>query len=147
MGHSSTLVVTTDGEHLTSGGFSLSKIVHFGSLEFITDCFGSLSLSPKGNDSGVIFGEMARSGSPSLCTILDDSTDELYTTSSGEGGSGLPASRKHSMGTPHAPIMTTPRPEDAPTPQTMMTVPPQTIMQWSNTGQRPERWHTFLEGQ
>jgi hypothetical protein len=48
MVHSSTLAVATDGERLTSGNFSLSETVPFGSLDFITDCFGDLSLSPKG---------------------------------------------------------------------------------------------------
>jgi hypothetical protein len=40
MVHSSALAVATDGEHLTCGGFYLDEIVHFGSLEFIADCFG-----------------------------------------------------------------------------------------------------------
>jgi hypothetical protein len=48
MVHSSTLAVATDGERLTSGNFSLSETVPFGSLDFITDCFGDLSLSTKG---------------------------------------------------------------------------------------------------
>jgi hypothetical protein len=34
------------------GGFSLGEIVHFGSLKFIADCFGSLSLSPPGGRLG-----------------------------------------------------------------------------------------------
>jgi hypothetical protein len=75
MVHSSTLTITTNGEHLTYGGFSLGETICFRSLEFIVICFGSLSLSPKGSDSGSIFMGMARSGLPSLCTILEDSTD------------------------------------------------------------------------
>jgi hypothetical protein len=59
--HSSSLTVTTDGEYLTYGGFSLGEIVHFGSLEFITDYFNSLSLSPKGSDPGAIFVGMTHS--------------------------------------------------------------------------------------
>jgi hypothetical protein len=103
MVHSSTLVVIDDGEHLTYGGFSLGKIIRFENLEIITDCFGSLSLSPKQNDSGAIFVGMAHRGSPSLCIILEDFADELYIASIGEGSLGFP-------------ITTTPRPEDAPTP-------------------------------
>jgi hypothetical protein len=48
MVHSSTLAVCTDGEHLMCGGFSLSEIIHFGILEFITDSLGGVSLSPRG---------------------------------------------------------------------------------------------------
>jgi hypothetical protein len=70
MVHLSTLAIATDGEHLTCGGFSLSEIVRFGSLEFITDYFGSLSISPKGSDSRAVFMGMTRSGSPSLRIIL-----------------------------------------------------------------------------
>jgi hypothetical protein len=123
MVHSSTLVITADGKHLTCIGFSLGKTVHFGSLEFITDCFGSLSLSPKGNDPVAIFVGTACIELPSLRTILEDSTDEFYTTSSREGSSDFPISWRRNMVTPHVPIMTTPRPEDASAPQTIATVP------------------------
>jgi hypothetical protein len=91
MVHSSTLVITADGKHLTCIGFSLGKTVHFGSLEFITDCFGSLSLSPKGNDSDVVFVGAAHSGSPSLHTILKDSVDEFAMASSEEGSFASPS--------------------------------------------------------
>jgi hypothetical protein len=46
--HSSTLAITTNGECLICGGFSLGKIVRFGSQEFITDNFDNLSFSPRG---------------------------------------------------------------------------------------------------
>jgi hypothetical protein len=65
MVHSSTLIVTNDGEHLTCGGFSLGEIIHFGSLEFIADCFSDLSLSLRGSDLGIIFMGETHSGSPS----------------------------------------------------------------------------------
>jgi hypothetical protein len=51
---SSTLVVTTDNEHLSYGGFSLGETIHFGSPEFIIDSFSSLSHSPKRDGSDVI---------------------------------------------------------------------------------------------
>jgi hypothetical protein len=56
---------------------------------FIADCFGNLSLSPKGSDSGIVFVGMTRSGWPMLRTILEDSTNEFYTTSSKVESSGL----------------------------------------------------------
>jgi hypothetical protein len=48
MVHSSMLIITADEECLTCGGFSLGETIHFGSLEFITNYFGSLSLSARG---------------------------------------------------------------------------------------------------
>jgi hypothetical protein len=41
---SSVLTVATDGEHLWCDGFSIGETIHFGSLEFITDRFGDLSI-------------------------------------------------------------------------------------------------------
>jgi hypothetical protein len=81
--HSSMLTVTANVEHLTYGGYFIGKIVHFGNMEFIVDCFSSLSFSPKGNDSGTVFVGTSCSGSPPLRTILDDSTDMFYIASSG----------------------------------------------------------------
>jgi hypothetical protein len=46
-----TLAVSADGERFMCSGFSLGETVHFGSLEFIANCFGGLSLSPRRNDS------------------------------------------------------------------------------------------------
>jgi hypothetical protein len=73
MVHSSTLAITTDGEHLMCGCFSVSKTVHFGSLEFITNYFGNLSLSPLGGDSSAIFVGMTRNGSSLLQAKIEDS--------------------------------------------------------------------------
>jgi hypothetical protein len=114
MVHSSALTVTTDNEHMPCDGFSLGETVHFGSLEFITDCFSGLSLSPKGSDPDAIFMGTTHSGSPSLQDMIKESTDEFYTTSSGEGSSGLPTSRRHSALASPAPIATKPWPEDTP---------------------------------
>jgi hypothetical protein len=52
---SSALAFSVDGERLTCSGFSLSKTVHLGSFEIITDYFGGLSLSPKRGNSDTAF--------------------------------------------------------------------------------------------
>jgi hypothetical protein len=59
MVHTSMLVVATDGE----------------SIEFITDYFGGLSVSPKGRggNKGVIFMGATYSESPSLRAMIEDS--------------------------------------------------------------------------
>jgi hypothetical protein len=53
--HSLALLIATDSERLTCGGFSLGETIGFGSLEFIADCFDDLSLCPKGSDSSTVF--------------------------------------------------------------------------------------------
>jgi hypothetical protein len=88
--HSLELTIIVDDKHLTCGGFSLGKIVRFRSLEFITDCFNSLSLSPRENNSDAIFVGTAHSRSPSMCTILEESIDEFYTAYSREGSFCFP---------------------------------------------------------
>jgi hypothetical protein len=45
------LAVTADGEHLSCDVFSHSETIRVGSLEFITDYFSGLSLSPMGGSS------------------------------------------------------------------------------------------------
>jgi hypothetical protein len=92
MVHSSVLAISTNGECLTCGGLSLGKTVAFGSLDFITDCFGGLSLSPRWGDSSTsIMGTPCSRPPTPLWAIIEDYTKELFTTSSGEGG-GAPAS-------------------------------------------------------
>jgi hypothetical protein len=133
MVHSSMLVIATDGEHLTCGGFSLSETVCFGSLEFITDCFGSLSLFSKGSNSGAIFVGSTRSGSPSPWAMIEDFTKEFYMASSGEGGSNLPLSQRHYTGALPAPVATTPWLEKIPATQAMMIVSPRALAPWPDT--------------
>jgi hypothetical protein len=131
---SSMLAVTTDSERLTCGGFYLGETICFGSLEFIIDCFGSLSFSRKGSDSCTIFVGTTCSRSPSLHAMIEDSTNEFYMTSSREGSSGLLPSWRRSMRALPAPITTTAWPKDALTTQTMMMVPPWTLALRLDTG-------------
>jgi hypothetical protein len=60
-----------------------------------------------------------------LRAMIEDSKEEFFTTSSGEGASGLPSSRGHYMGAPSTLITTTPWLEDAPATHAMTMVPPQ----------------------
>jgi hypothetical protein len=90
MVHSPKPTIVTDGHHQTDIAFAPGKTIRLGSLEFIADCFGRLSLSPKGNDSGVVFMGMVHNRSPSLHAILEESADEDDTNSS--EGEGAPAS-------------------------------------------------------
>jgi hypothetical protein len=84
----SVLAFSTNGEHLTSNGFSLGETIHLGSFEFIADYFGGLILSPRRSDTGTTFMDSTRSEPQSLWQpMTEDSTDEFHMTSSGGGGS------------------------------------------------------------
>jgi hypothetical protein len=76
--HSLESIVVVDGNHQ--------------SMEFIADRFGCLSLSPNRKDSSDVFVGMVHSRSPSLHTILEESTDEGNIASSRGGSSGFPIS-------------------------------------------------------
>jgi hypothetical protein len=132
--HSLALAIAINSEGLTCGGFSLSETVHFGSLEFIADCFSGMSLSPKGSDWGTSFMGSTRSGSLSLWAMIEDSIEELYTASSGEWGSSLPSSLRHGTGALPAPAATTPWLEVILVSEVMMMIPPR-----SDTGIPLER--------
>jgi hypothetical protein len=83
---SSALTTFTDGERLMCDGFSLDETVYFGSFEFIVDCFGGLSLSPRRNNSGATIMGSTHSRSPSpRWAMIEDSTEEFHMVSSGEG--------------------------------------------------------------
>jgi hypothetical protein len=91
-------IICTDSERLLCGGFSLGETIPIGSLDFIVDYFGGLSLSPKRSNPCTVFMGSTHSGSPSLRAMIEDSTEEFYTASSREGGSGLPFSQRHDTG-------------------------------------------------
>jgi hypothetical protein len=122
---SSGITVTVDGERLTCGGFSLGETICFGSLEFIADFFGGLclSLGREGSDATVI--GATHNGPPSpLRAMIWDSAEEFHTTSDGEGGYDLPSRIRHGAGASPAPTATISWPENTPTAQAMVMIPP-----------------------
>jgi hypothetical protein len=113
---SSVLAVVADGEHISCGGFSLGKIIHFGSFEFITDRFGGMSPSPMVDGSDSIIMGSARGGPPSpLWAMMGDSVEEFHAASDGEGRIDLPSLRRHNTGASPAPATTISRLESNPT--------------------------------
>jgi hypothetical protein len=132
---SSVITVAADGERLTCGGFFLSETIRLVSFEFITDYFDSLSRSLRRGDSGATFMGSTHSGTPSLrWTMVEDSTEEFLTVSSGEGAFGFSLHRRRGTGALPVPIGTIPWMENAPATQAMMTVPSQTTVPLSDTG-------------
>jgi hypothetical protein len=56
--------------------------------------------------------------------MIEHSAKEFLMASSGEGGSALPSPRRHGMRALPAPVIATPRIENAPATQAMTMVPP-----------------------
>jgi hypothetical protein len=90
MVYSPKLTFIANGNNPTGIGLAPGETIYFGSLEFTTDHFGRLSLSPNVEDSGAIFVGMVHSGSSSLHTALEELSDEGNATSGKGGSSGLP---------------------------------------------------------
>jgi hypothetical protein len=92
---SSVIVIDTNGERLTCGGFSIDETVHLGNFEFIANYFSGLSLSLRRSDTGATFMASAHSGaSTPRRAMTEDSVEEFLTLPSGEGSFGLPSQRR-----------------------------------------------------
>jgi hypothetical protein len=65
MVESSALVVAADGERLSCDIFSLGNTIRFGSIEFIADRFGGLSLSCMGGGLDAAVMGITNGGPPS----------------------------------------------------------------------------------
>jgi hypothetical protein len=127
---SSKPIIVANGNNLTSVGFTMGETIRFGSLEFIVDNFGDLSLSAEGNDSSTVLVGMVHSRPPSLHTILEESTDEDDTASNGKGSSVLPILQGCNVMTMTTPITTTtPPPENT---LVLLTIP--TVSAWQRIG-------------
>jgi hypothetical protein len=86
MVYSPKLSFVANGSNPTDVDLAPDETICFSSLEFTTDSLCRLCLSPQEGDSGALFVWMGHSGSPSLYTTLEDSSDEGGATS-GEAGS------------------------------------------------------------
>jgi hypothetical protein len=105
---SSSIAITADSERLACGEFSLGERVNLGNLEFITDYFGSLSLSPRrGNEGAIFVGSTRSKASTPQGALVEDSTEEFLPASSGERSFDHPSPRRHSTGASFAPTTTT----------------------------------------
>jgi hypothetical protein len=80
----------TNGINLTGAGLAPGETIQFSYLEFTADRLGHLSLYPKERDSAAIFIGVVHSGSPSLHTTLEDSSDKDGAASSTVGSSRSP---------------------------------------------------------
>jgi hypothetical protein len=105
---SSSIPITADGERLACGGFSLDEPIHLGNIEFITDYFNGLSLSPRRGNKDAIFVGLTRSGaSTPQRAMIEDSTEKFLTALSGEGSFSHPSPRRCRTGAPFACTATT----------------------------------------
>jgi hypothetical protein len=138
---SSTLVVFSNGKCLACSGFSCGKTVCFGSLEFIADYFGGLSLSPRGSNSDATLMCPTHGEPPSpLRAMIEDSTEEFHMDSSREEGFAHPPSpRRHNTGDPPTPVTTAPWLENVPSTQAMTMVPPRVLKPWPSVSLHFER--------
>jgi hypothetical protein len=78
--------------------------------------------------------------------MIEDSTKEFHTASSGEEGSDL-SSPRCGTGVPPTPVTTTPWMENAPAAQALMTVLLWVVAPGLDIGIPFEQWRTHHEGQ
>jgi hypothetical protein len=142
---SSSIPITADGERLACGGFSLDEPIHLGNIEFITDYFNGLSLSPRRGNKDAIFVGLTRSGaSTPQWTMIEDSTKKFLTALSGEESFSHPSPRRCRTGAPFACTATTTWKENAPA---MTRFPPRMVEPRPKTNQTYKQHRAHHEGQ
>jgi hypothetical protein len=120
---SSALAITMDGEHLSCDVLSLSEMICFESLKFITNSFGGLNLSLMRDGSGATIMGSTYGGTPSLLRAMTwDSVEEVHMALDAEGRIDLPSPRRHDTGASTALTTTIPWPETTLTAQAMTTI-------------------------
>jgi hypothetical protein len=138
MVYSPKLTFIANGNNPIGVGLASGETIYFDSLEFTVDRFGRLSLSHKGNVLGALFVGMVHSGSPSLHTIIEQSSDDDGVSLREAGSSRSPGPRGCNMVTPTVPIVTTPAPESTLALLTIPTVPVQTAALQLGIGLLPD---------
>jgi hypothetical protein len=91
MVYSPKLSCGANGSNSIGIGLSPGETILFDSLEFTTERLGRLSLSPMEGDSGTIFIVMVHSGSPSLHTTVEDSSNKRVVALRTRGALDPPA--------------------------------------------------------
>jgi hypothetical protein len=129
---SSVVATTAGGEHLSCSGFYLGGTIHLGTIEFITDHFSALSLSPIRVISDAIIMGFASTGPPSpRWAVMGDSSEGSPMAPDGEGRIDHLSPRRHGMGAQPTPAMTVPRPKNPPIARATTTTPPwQATSRW-----------------
>jgi hypothetical protein len=90
MVYSPKLTFFANDNNLTSVGLTRGETICFGSLEFTTDHFGCLSLSPEWKDSSVVFVGMVHTRPPSLHIIPRNSPIRATLPRAKEGAPDSP---------------------------------------------------------
>jgi hypothetical protein len=143
---SSAFVPIIGGKRSSGDGFPLGKTICFGSLEFVTDRFSSLSLSPLGGGSGAIIMGLARGGPPLLLRTLTGCPIEGFPVAhGGEGRTELLSPGRHGVESPPISTTTIPQPENPLTNQATTTIPPWQEMPWPDDNLPLERWRACRE--